>query len=422
MPFAKNSFFKTTWVTVITSFLAIAIGSIALLGWVLNIDELKSFNPAWATMKVNTALCIILSSTSLLLISSGRKKPAFVLAALVFLIGALTACEYLFQWDAHIDKLFYRETNVTPAIYPGRMTQVAARGFIAIGLSLLLFYSDKKRWLRVSEALAILVLLISHIAFISYVYNAAQFFKAIQVPVVSLPTVISGLLISYGILFSRPDSGILAVFNKQTIAAKVGLRGIFIAMILIILLGWLRVKSEEINIFDKAMGISIMAIFFAIIFFLATWISTRRLNIAEEKINTSQKMFSTIFYQSPVLNVIADASTGKYIDVNDNFAEFVGLKKEDIIGKNAVELELIVDKNQRQEIIKTIKEKGFIVMTPYCDDKVSSLLLAYLVYQSRLTLILKISNNDLILINLFECVAKLIMIKQPQSRLIEWKA
>jgi PAS domain-containing protein len=43
-------------------------------------------------------------------------------------------------------------------------------------------------------------------------------------------------------------------------------------------------------------------------------------------------MFSTLFYQSPVMNCIADAATGRYIDVNENFAEFCGLSKEEIIG------------------------------------------------------------------------------------------
>src|SRR5437667_12547376 len=124
MPFAKNFFFKTTWVTVITSFLAIALGSAALLGWVLDVEVLKSFNPAWATMKVNTALGIIFSSISLLLISSGRKKLlAFLLAALVFLVGAISLCEYLFQWDAHIDKLFFTETKTLLTNYPGRMAK-----------------------------------------------------------------------------------------------------------------------------------------------------------------------------------------------------------------------------------------------------------------------------------------------------------
>ncbi|MEI9809416.1 MAG: hypothetical protein WDO16_16945 [Bacteroidota bacterium] len=34
---------------------------------------------------------------------------------------------------------------------------------------------------------------------------------------------------------------------------------------------------------------------------------------AEESIEASRKMFSTIFYKSPVMNTIADANTGQYM-------------------------------------------------------------------------------------------------------------
>jgi PAS domain S-box-containing protein len=79
---------------------------------------------------------------------------------------------------------------------------------------------------------------------------------------------------------------------------------------------------------------------------------------AEETIEASQKMFSTIFYQSPVMNTIADATTGRYIEVNDHFAEFCGLKKEEIIGKTSLELNLRFWTEPRAETMDTIKTKG----------------------------------------------------------------
>src|SRR5262249_11993574 len=43
---------------------------------------------------------------------------------------------------------------------------------------------------------------------------------------------------------------------------------------------------------------------------------------SQEELRESQIKFSTIFFQSPVMNTIADAATGRYIEVNDNFAKF----------------------------------------------------------------------------------------------------
>ena len=80
---------------------------------------------------------------------------------------------------------------------------------------------------------------------------------------------------------------------------------------------------------------------------------------AEEKIKASQEMFSTIFYRSPVMNTIADQATGKYIEVNDNFAEFCGFKKEEMIGKSSVDLNLIIHPEDREKLIHTLRENGF---------------------------------------------------------------
>jgi PAS domain S-box-containing protein len=62
-------------------------------------------------------------------------------------------------------------------------------------------------------------------------------------------------------------------------------------------------------------------------------------------------MFSTIFYQSPVMNTITDAVSGKYIDVNDSFAEFCGFPKEEITGKTSLDLHLIPNPEHRTAII-----------------------------------------------------------------------
>lgn len=80
---------------------------------------------------------------------------------------------------------------------------------------------------------------------------------------------------------------------------------------------------------------------------------------SEEKLEASRKMFSTIFYQSPVMNTITDAVSGKYIDVNDSFAEFCGFPKEEITGKTSLDLHLVPRPGHRAAIIESIKANGF---------------------------------------------------------------
>jgi len=79
----------------------------------------------------------------------------------------------------------------------------------------------------------------------------------------------------------------------------------------------------------------------------------------EEKIKESEHMFSNLFYKSPVMKTIAEASTGKYLDVNDAFADFFEQAKEDIIGRTSVELNMLTNPEERDKIIKTIQRDGF---------------------------------------------------------------
>ena len=80
---------------------------------------------------------------------------------------------------------------------------------------------------------------------------------------------------------------------------------------------------------------------------------------SEEELEASQKIFSTVFFKSPVMNTITDAITGKFIEVNDNFVEFSGFGKEEIIGNSSLDLNLIAQPEHWAEIVNAIKENGF---------------------------------------------------------------
>lgn len=80
---------------------------------------------------------------------------------------------------------------------------------------------------------------------------------------------------------------------------------------------------------------------------------------AEEKIKENESMFSTLFYKSPVMKAITEASTGKYIEANDAFMDFFGRTKEEMTGKTAKELNMFVHPEERDQIIRNFLTEGF---------------------------------------------------------------
>jgi len=60
------------------------------------------------------------------------------------------------------------------------------------------------------------------------------------------------------------------------------------------------------------------------------------------------------------LKAIIERPTGKYIEVNDAFVNFVGYAKEDILGKTTMELNIFDHPGDWDEVIKNIQANGFV--------------------------------------------------------------
>ena len=103
--------------------IAVFVGALVFIGWIMNIAIFKSVFSGLATMKANTAIAFILSGLSLLLltgsdISQRTLRIAQSLASAVGLIALLTLCEYLFGWSFGIDQLLFKD-SASGSLHPG---------------------------------------------------------------------------------------------------------------------------------------------------------------------------------------------------------------------------------------------------------------------------------------------------------------
>ncbi len=128
----------------ISSIFVILIGVTVLLGWIFQIDFLKSVLPGCVAMKVNTAVGLLLSGTALRFWHQQPTRRWTQLfgqasAIVVLLIGLLTLGEYGFSVDLGIDQIWIK-TPIDPLgdAAPGRMAVHAAFCFLLVGVDLLL--------------------------------------------------------------------------------------------------------------------------------------------------------------------------------------------------------------------------------------------------------------------------------------------
>lgn len=81
---------------------------------------------------------------------------------------------------------------------------------------------------------------------------------------------------------------------------------------------------------------------------------------AEKALRESEEKFYKAFYASPdsiTINLLKD---GRFIDINKGFTNITGYKSKETFGKSALELNLWLNPEQREEYLKILKKQGEI--------------------------------------------------------------
>jgi two-component system cell cycle sensor histidine kinase/response regulator CckA len=80
---------------------------------------------------------------------------------------------------------------------------------------------------------------------------------------------------------------------------------------------------------------------------------------AEIALLDSEEKFATVFRFVPAGISVADIESGfRFLDINENFAEMVGYKRADILGRNGPELGLWANPEEFREAVKRLRENG----------------------------------------------------------------
>lgn len=289
MYFSPNKLSPTEFIPWSASIFVLILGCLIFLGWITDIQILKSLIPDFPTTKPLTAFGFILSGISLYWLNHSYnqllfKRLAQGLAIIISLIGFLIIWEYLFNQNLGIDHLLFKAQVIKePNQFPGRPSPITGVNFLILGMSLLLLKIETPFNLFPSQLLALLVWAIALMGLMGYAYNVQTLYKISNYNNLSLPAAIAFFLFSIGVLFVNEKHGLTSIILKKSMGGLLMRRLLPFAVITPFVIGWLRLKGEVAGYYDTGFGIAIFAITNILTFTFLIWWAAKSLDGVDER-------------------------------------------------------------------------------------------------------------------------------------------
>ncbi|MGH9849499.1 MAG: hybrid sensor histidine kinase/response regulator, partial [Blastocatellia bacterium] len=269
----------------IASALVAALGGLILADWIWRLGAIRSWAPGHVIMKPGASFAFILAGVSLGLLSGegrGVRLAARFCALAVALIGLLSLSQDLFGWNIGMDQLLVgAEPGAVGTARPGPrrvwMASGAAFNFLLIGLSLALLDARGKLGLRTAQLLALLVAAISLMEMVGHLFNFIRFSHSDSLVGMAISTSLTFIILCLGVLFARPERGLMAFVTSSSAGALMTRRMLLAAFSIPLALGGLALAGEREGFFDEPGSISLMAVTTVIVFVTLIWQSARTL-------------------------------------------------------------------------------------------------------------------------------------------------
>ncbi len=300
----------------------IAIGGLVLLGWQLEAPALKSVLPDRVAMNPVTALAFVLSGVSLWLqapafpdLPRGRmRRVAQAGAVLAALVGAVTLLGYLVGENVGLDQILFRGKLGTNRIAPN-----TGLNFLLVGAALGLLDWETRRGVRPAQLVLLVPTCVALTSVLGYVYGVGALYGvALYIPM-ALPTAAAFLLLSIGALCARPDRGLATVITSDDPGGVLARRLLPAALLIPILLGWLRLVGEHMGLFTTELGLAIVVVLSILLFTLLIWVTSRSLGAADRTRRAGERRLATQYEMTRIL-----AQSGSLSQAMPEILEAVG--------------------------------------------------------------------------------------------------
>ncbi|MBE9201345.1 MULTISPECIES: ATP-binding protein [unclassified Nodularia (in: cyanobacteria)] len=335
----------------VASAIAVLVGVLVLCGWFFEIEFLKRFGDTnLPTMKANAALCFLLSGGSFWMMQMGQDQRqsstiaylscSRICAAAVTLIGVLTLSQYFFDWNFGIDELLFPDDpNPIFTSHPGRMGFNTAFNFILVGIALeILAQPENRRSYWYVQIFSLIAALISLQVLISYAYKVQIFSRlASYSTLMGLHTGITFTILCIGILWARPDQGLMQVVMSDNYGGFIARRLLVVAITIPLILGWLILQGQLAGTYGSAFALSLFALIIIVLFAIFIWQSSAVISRlccqhdqAQKKLRAYEEKLRS-FVDANIIGIKFGDVYGGIHQANDAFLEMIGYTRQELL-------------------------------------------------------------------------------------------
>jgi len=285
--------------------LVLLIGGLALAGWQLDVDALKSVLPRRVAMNPFTALGFLLAAASLWLLEAEHqgserrvwmRRAAWVAAGSVAAIGIVTILGYVLGENIGLDQLLFRARLGGNRIAPN-----TALNFLLVGGALLLFAAEPRWGVRPAQLLALLPTAIALMSLLGYVYAVGELYGIGSYIPMALPTAIAFLALGVAILCARPDEGLMAEVVSDHMGGVLARRILPAAAAIPAVLSGLWLVGHRVGLFSAEVGLALLSVGNILVFAAVIAVAARSLNRADRRRQTGERRLATQYATTRIL-------------------------------------------------------------------------------------------------------------------------
>lgn len=317
------------------------LGALGLASYFTGTTHLTSVTVGLPPMVPNTALALLLIGAA----GAARQRVdaapilynASVVASLVVLaIGAGTLVEYALTVDLRIDNVFVGLSG-TSATRPSPPTAIA---LTCLACAILLLDVRANARPRPADPFVLAAALTAFTGLTGIILGAAPLFRLPRAPLIgiSLPTAVSLLLTSTGLLLARPAAGVVALMRSPGPGGLLLRRLTLPVIVAPLIIGFVTIQvSDAHGIKNAEVPVAILAAAMTAVSLSLLVLHALPMNRAHDALEASRARLTDLVAQAPDGIFVADLD-GRYTDVNEAGCRLLGRTREEIVGKTIVDL------------------------------------------------------------------------------------